>query len=63
MQTDQNKDLITLDQILNQKYGERGAVKREQWEKEFEAFHLEVLLEQDSYLKIDHGNDNCLSNQ
>jgi len=63
MHTDQNKDLITLDQILNQKYGERGAVKREQWEKEFEAFHLKVLLEKDSYLKIDHGNDNCLSKE
>jgi HTH-type transcriptional regulator/antitoxin HipB len=48
MQTDQNKDLITLDQILNQKYGERGAVKREQWEQEFEVFRLSVLLKQDS---------------
>jgi len=63
MQTNQKKDFITLDQILNQKYGERGAVKREQWEQNFEVFYLEVLLEQDSYLKIDHGNDNCLSEE
>lgn len=51
MQTNQKKYFITLDQILNQKYGERGAVKREQWEQNFEVFYLEVLLEQDSYLK------------
>lgn len=48
MQTDQNKDFITLDQILNQKYGERGVVKREQWEQEFEVFRLAVLSEQNS---------------
>lgn len=46
METEQNKDITTLDEILDQKYGTRGAVKREHWEQEFEAFHLGVLLEQ-----------------
>lgn len=40
--------VTTLDQILDQKYGERGAVKREQWEHEFEIFLVEVLLEKGS---------------
>jgi HTH-type transcriptional regulator/antitoxin HipB len=39
-------DIITLDQILNKKYGKKGEVAREQWEQEFEAFRLGVLLEQ-----------------
>lgn len=46
LQSDQNKQLTTLDQILDQKYGEPGAAKREHWEQEFEAFHLGVHLEQ-----------------
>lgn len=46
METAQNKDITTLDEILDQKYGQRGATKREHWEQEFEAFHLGVLLEQ-----------------
>ncbi len=39
-------DLTTLDQILDKKYGKRGKPKREQWEQQFEAFRLGVLLEQ-----------------
>jgi HTH-type transcriptional regulator/antitoxin HipB len=46
MEISQNKDITTLDQILDQKYGERGAPKREIWEQEFETFHLGVLLEE-----------------
>lgn len=46
METVQNKDITTLDEILDQKYGERGAVKREIWEQEFETFRLGVLLEE-----------------
>src|SRR6267154_2037783 len=46
METNQNKDITTLDQILDNKYGERGAVKREIWEQEFETFRLGVLLEE-----------------
>ena len=39
-------NITTLDQIFDKKYGEKGAVEREQWEQEFEAFRLGVLLEQ-----------------
>lgn len=39
-------NITTLDQILDKKYGKKGAVAREQWEQEFEAFRLGVLLEQ-----------------
>ena len=38
-------NITTLDEILNNKYGQRGAEKREQWEQEFESFQLGVLLE------------------
>lgn len=42
-----NKAIVTtLDEILDNKYGKKGAVAREQWEQEFEAFRLGVLLEQ-----------------
>ena len=39
-------NITTLDEILDTKYGNRGAEKREQWEQEFEAFQLGVLLEE-----------------
>ena len=35
----------TLDQILYKKYGKNGVPKREEWEQQFEAFRLGVLLE------------------
>lgn len=38
-------NITTLDEILDNKYGQRGAEKREQWEQEFESFQLGVLLE------------------
>ena len=38
-------NITTLDQILDKKYGKKGAVEREQWEQEFEAFRLGFLLE------------------
>ncbi|MCF8428373.1 MAG: helix-turn-helix domain-containing protein [Bacteroidia bacterium] len=41
-----NSNITTLDQILDKKYGKKGQVKREQWEQEFEAFRLGVLLEE-----------------
>ena len=41
-----NKDITTLDEILDKKYGVRGVEKREQWEEEFETFKLGVLLEE-----------------
>ena len=46
MQKKKNKDITTLGEILDAKYGKRGAVKREQWEEEFETFRLGVLLEE-----------------
>jgi DNA-binding XRE family transcriptional regulator len=39
-------NITTLDQILDQKYGAKGEPKREQWEQEFEAFRLGILLEE-----------------
>ena len=39
-------NITTLDQILDQKYGKKGQPKREQWEQQFEAFRLGVLLEE-----------------
>ncbi len=36
----------SLDQLLDKKYGKKGQVKREQWEQQFEVFHLGVLLEE-----------------
>ena len=40
------KNITTLDEILDNKYGKQGAEKREKWEQEFEAFRLGVLLEE-----------------
>ena len=45
MKTNEN-NITTLDEILDDKYGNRGTEKREQWEQEFEAFQLGVLLEE-----------------
>ncbi|MBA2563252.1 MAG: helix-turn-helix transcriptional regulator [Chitinophagaceae bacterium] len=42
----ESKDIITLDEILDNKYGKKGNPKREKWEQEFEAFKLGVLLEE-----------------
>ena len=46
MKTKTNKNITTLDEILDQKYGKRGASKREKWEQEFESFKLGALLEE-----------------
>jgi DNA-binding XRE family transcriptional regulator len=45
MKNKANKNLTSLDEILDKKYGKRGVKKREEWEQEFEAFRLGVLLE------------------
>jgi HTH-type transcriptional regulator / antitoxin HipB len=42
----ENKDITTLDEILDNKYGKKGNAEREKWEQEFEAFKLGVLLEE-----------------
>jgi HTH-type transcriptional regulator / antitoxin HipB len=40
------KNVTDFEEILEKKYGKRGAKKREQWEQEFESFKLGVLLEE-----------------
>ena len=40
------KNITTLDEILNNKYGTRGSKKREVWEEKFEAFKIGVLVEE-----------------
>lgn len=42
----ENKNSTTLDELLDEKYGVRGEGKREEWEQQFEAFQLGVLLEE-----------------
>ena len=46
MKKTNNKNITTLDEILDKKYGKKGEEKREQWEQEFEAFKLGVLIEE-----------------
>ena len=46
MKKGKNKNITTLDEILEKKYGNRGTEKRESWEQEFEVFRLGVLLEE-----------------
>jgi HTH-type transcriptional regulator/antitoxin HipB len=46
MKTKPKSNITTFDQILDKKYGKKGQPKREQWEQEFEAFRLGVLLEE-----------------
>jgi len=41
-----NKNITTFNELLDKKYGKRGKAKREQWEQEFEAFKLGVLIEE-----------------
>jgi len=40
------KNITTLDEILDKKYGEKDNPKREEWEQQFEAFRLGALLEE-----------------
>lgn len=46
MKTKANKNITTLDEILDKKYGKKGAPKREKWEQDFESFRLGVILEE-----------------
>ena len=46
MKKAENKNITTFDEIIDNKYGKRGAPKREKWEQEFESFRLGVLLEE-----------------
>lgn len=38
------KNITTLEEILDKKYGGKGNPKREEWEQQFEAFRLGALL-------------------
>ncbi len=44
MKATEEKNITTLDEILDQKYGVRGEEKREKWEQDFETFQLGVML-------------------
>ncbi|MCP9765820.1 helix-turn-helix domain-containing protein [Lacihabitans soyangensis] len=46
MKMKENKNLTSLDELLDEKYGKIGEPLRESWEQEFESFKLGVLLEQ-----------------
>lgn len=46
MKEKNKSNITTLNQILDSKYGKRGEKAREDWEQEFEAFQLGVLLEE-----------------
>jgi DNA-binding XRE family transcriptional regulator len=41
-----NKNITTLDEILEKKYGKSGSKKRGKWEQDFESFRLGVMLEE-----------------
>ena len=41
-----NKNVTTLDEYINSKYGKRGKHKREEFERGFEAFKIGFLLEE-----------------
>ena len=42
----QKSNLKSLDQFVDEQYGEKGTVKRDEFEKGYEAFKLGVLLQQ-----------------
>lgn len=44
----ENKQITTLDELLDTKCGERGAEEREKWEEGFETFKIGALLEEAS---------------
>ncbi len=41
-----NKNLKSLDQFIDEKIGKKGTKNREQFEKEYDAFKLGVLIQQ-----------------
>ena len=44
--TAKNKSLKSLDQFIDDKIGEKGTANREQFENEYDAFKLGVLIQQ-----------------
>lgn len=43
---EKNKDLVSWDDHLNKKYGEKGTTSREKYEEEFESFKIGVLIQE-----------------
>ena len=41
-----NRNLKSLDQFIDEKIGEKGSVKRERFENDYDAFKLGVLIQQ-----------------
>ncbi len=41
-----NKNLKSLDQFIDEKFGKKGTTKREQFEAEYDAFKLGILIQQ-----------------
>ncbi len=46
MKNQKNKNLVSWDDHLNQKYGKIGTPSRDKYEQEFEAFKLGVLIQE-----------------
>jgi hypothetical protein len=44
MKKQKNKNIKTLTELIDQKYGKRGTKKREKWEKGFKKFKLSIQL-------------------
>ena len=43
---EKNKDLVSWDDHLDKKYGNKGTTSREKYEEEFEAFKIGVLIQE-----------------
>lgn len=43
-----NKNITTLDELLEKKYGKVGEEKRDKFEQEFEVFRLAYLAEEET---------------
>lgn len=41
-----NKDLKSLDQFVDEQYGEKGTIKRDEFEKGYDTFKLGYLIKQ-----------------
>lgn len=46
MKKEENSTLTSFSEHLDEQYGKRGSEKREQYEHEYEAFKLGVLIQQ-----------------
>ena len=46
MKNQKNKNLVSWDDHLDQKYGKIGTPSRDKYEQEFEAFKLGVLIQE-----------------